>query len=93
MTTVHALEQNLLEQIITHDNLKRAWKRVKANKGAAGVDAITVNRCSATTVTASGPVEARTKPFARCAKTSVLETASWSTLIWRRSSTASTMTC
>ena len=31
MTTVHALEQNLLEQIITHDNLTRAWKRVKAN--------------------------------------------------------------
>ena len=42
MTRVHVLEQNLLEQIITHDNLKRAWKRVKANKGAAGVDAITV---------------------------------------------------
>ncbi len=42
MTTVHALEQKLLEQIVTRDNLTRAWKRVKANKGAAGVDAITV---------------------------------------------------
>ena len=42
MTTVHALERQLLEQIVTHDNLTRAWKRVKANKGAAGVDAITV---------------------------------------------------
>ena len=42
MTTVHVLEQHLLEQIVTRDNLLRAWKRVKANKGAAGVDAITV---------------------------------------------------
>ena len=42
MTRVHALEHHLLEQIATRDNLKRAWKRVKANKGAAGVDAITV---------------------------------------------------
>ncbi|MBI3771741.1 MAG: group II intron reverse transcriptase/maturase [Gammaproteobacteria bacterium] len=42
MTTAHALEQHLLEQIVTRDNLTRAWKRVKANKGAAGADAITV---------------------------------------------------
>ena len=42
MTRVHALEHHLLEQIVTRDNLVRAWKRVKANKGAAGVDAITV---------------------------------------------------
>jgi RNA-directed DNA polymerase len=42
MTTAHALEQHLLEQIVTRENLQRAWKRVKANKGAAGVDAITV---------------------------------------------------
>ena len=32
MTNVHALEQDLLEQIVTRDNLMRAWKRVKANK-------------------------------------------------------------
>lgn len=42
MTNVHALEQDLLEQIVTRDNLMRAWKRVKANQGAAGVDEITV---------------------------------------------------
>ena len=42
MTTVHVLEQQLLEQIVTRDNLMRAWKRVKANKGAAGVDTMTV---------------------------------------------------
>ena len=42
MTTVHALKQDLLEEILTRDNLLRAWKRVKANKGAAGVDEVTV---------------------------------------------------
>lgn len=42
MTTVHALEQSLLETIVARDNPHRAWKRVKANKGAAGVDAISV---------------------------------------------------
>ena len=42
MTTAQALEQNLLEKIVTRDNLLRAWKRVKANKGAAGADEVTV---------------------------------------------------
>lgn len=42
MTTVHALEPQLLEAIVARDNLQRAWKRVKANKGAAGNDAIAV---------------------------------------------------
>ena len=30
--------QELLEQIVASENLHRAWKRVKANKGAPGVD-------------------------------------------------------
>lgn len=42
MTTVHALEQHLLEQIVARENLMRAWKRVKENKGAAGVDEVAV---------------------------------------------------
>ena len=42
MTTAQALEQSLLEKIVTRDNLLRAWKRVKANKGAAGADEVTV---------------------------------------------------
>ncbi len=42
MTTVHALEPQLLEAIVARDNLQRAWQRVKANKGAAGNDAISV---------------------------------------------------
>ena len=28
----------LLEQILASDNLQQAWKRVKQNKGAAGID-------------------------------------------------------
>lgn len=42
MTIVHALEPSLLEAIVARDNLQRAWKRVKANKGAAGVNAVSV---------------------------------------------------
>ena len=30
--------ENLLEQIISRSNMLRAWKRVKANKGAPGID-------------------------------------------------------
>jgi RNA-directed DNA polymerase len=33
----------MLEQILTRTNLQRAWKRVKANQGASGVDGITVD--------------------------------------------------
>ena len=33
---------NLLERILSRDNLNRAYKRVKANKGAPGVDGMTV---------------------------------------------------
>ena len=32
----------LLEEILDRDNLNRAYKRVKANKGAPGVDGMTV---------------------------------------------------
>ncbi len=30
--------QGLLVQVLAADNMRRAWKRVKANRGAAGVD-------------------------------------------------------
>ena len=33
---------DLLEQALARENMTRAWKRVKANKGSAGVDARTV---------------------------------------------------
>jgi RNA-directed DNA polymerase len=33
---------NLMEQIVSADNIKRAWQRVRSNRGAAGVDGVTV---------------------------------------------------
>ena len=35
-------QSDLLEKILDKDNLNRAYKRVKANKGAAGTDGMTV---------------------------------------------------
>lgn len=32
----------LLEKVLTSDNLAQAWKRVKANKGAPGIDGMTI---------------------------------------------------
>ena len=37
-----ASSDDLLEQILSPENLKRAWLRVKANGGAAGVDGMTI---------------------------------------------------
>jgi RNA-directed DNA polymerase len=37
-----ALTSDLMERICEHGNLNRAYKRVKANKGAAGIDGMTV---------------------------------------------------
>lgn len=33
---------HLLEQILSYENVKQAWKRVKANDGAPGIDGVTV---------------------------------------------------
>ncbi len=33
---------NLLERILSRENMRMAWKRVKANKGAPGVDGVTI---------------------------------------------------
>ena len=35
---------HLMEEVLSAENLDKAWKRVKANKGAAGIDGLTVNR-------------------------------------------------
>ena len=34
---------DLLEKVLSRDNLNRAYKRVKANKGACGVDGMTID--------------------------------------------------
>ena len=34
--------QGLLAQAVARENMQRAWKRVKANKGAAGVDGMDI---------------------------------------------------
>ena len=34
----------LLRQMLTKENMQRAWKRVKANKGAAGVDGLDIDQ-------------------------------------------------
>jgi len=36
------LREDLLERILTPENLRAAWKQVKANKGAPGIDGITI---------------------------------------------------
>jgi RNA-directed DNA polymerase len=36
------MNQNLLQAVLASDNLGRAWKRVKSNKGAPGIDGVTV---------------------------------------------------
>jgi len=33
---------NLLERILSRDNVQKAWKRVKANKGAPGIDKMSI---------------------------------------------------
>ena len=33
---------DLLEQVLTHENLAKAWKRVRSNKGAPGIDGLTI---------------------------------------------------
>ncbi len=37
-----ALSEDLLERILAPENLRAAWKRVKANHGAPGIDGVTV---------------------------------------------------
>lgn len=39
----HAFNHNLFEEVFAADNLRRAWKQVRANKGAAGVDGMRID--------------------------------------------------
>lgn len=38
-----ALSEDLVSQVLASDNIKRAWNQVKSNKGAPGVDGVTIN--------------------------------------------------
>ena len=42
----------LLQAALTRENLRQAWKRVKANKGAAGVDGLDIDQTARLLVTA-----------------------------------------
>ena len=44
--------QCLLSQVLARENMQRAWKRVKANKGAAGVDGMDIAQTGRYLVTA-----------------------------------------
>jgi len=37
------LAKNLFEQVLCRENILKAWKRVRANKGAAGIDGMTID--------------------------------------------------
>ncbi len=41
-----------LQAVLTRENLRQAWKRVKANKGAAGVDELDIDQTARHLVTA-----------------------------------------
>src|SRR5262252_4242666 len=42
-----AIAEQLMEEVCERENCKQAWKRVKANKGSAGVDGMTVQQLPA----------------------------------------------
>nr|WP_307955351.1 hypothetical protein [Shewanella putrefaciens] len=37
-----AFNSDLFQQLLEPENLHRAWRQVKANKGAAGIDGMTI---------------------------------------------------
>ena len=40
--TQPALHDDLMERVLDSENMRRAWKRVKANKGAPGIDGMRI---------------------------------------------------
>ena len=40
--TQPALDTHLMERVVEEENMQRAWQQVKANKGAPGIDRMTI---------------------------------------------------
>ena len=45
-----AVTEQLMEEVCNRENLRRAWKRVRRNKGSPGVDGMTIDDPRATCV-------------------------------------------
>jgi RNA-directed DNA polymerase len=43
-SALDSLSEDLMEQVVDRDNMERAWKKVKANRGAPGPDGITLKQ-------------------------------------------------
>jgi len=43
-SALDSLSMNLMEQVVATENMERAWKKVKANRGAPGPDGITLEQ-------------------------------------------------
>ncbi len=43
-SALDSLSMNLMEQVVATENMERAWKKVKANRGAPGPDGITLKQ-------------------------------------------------
>jgi RNA-directed DNA polymerase len=43
-SALDSLSEDLMEQVVDLDNMERAWKKVKANRGAPGPDGITLKQ-------------------------------------------------
>jgi len=37
-----ALQEELMERVLARENMQRAWKRVKSNQGAPGIDGLAI---------------------------------------------------
>jgi len=42
-TTLDTVSENLMEQVVERRNMEKAWKKVKANRGAPGPDGVTLD--------------------------------------------------
>lgn len=41
------LTTHLMDKVLSRENLNKAWKKVKLNKGAAGIDGLTIDKFQA----------------------------------------------